>query len=149
MKNPTEKKDFHNLVVNQCPSVSGKSTLTYHVGIDEDKRLYLRVVDNSAGGLFSKEWIELAEIENILGKIVGPFTSHALRGLFQSKSNNTPAFLLAVMLKEGLAVRSKASKRGYARGDFERFKTQIQALIDAQSEGKPVKSAKAKKEAQG
>jgi len=107
-ENPTEKKDFHNLVVNQCPSVSGKSTLTYHVGIDEDNRLYLRVADNSAGGLFSKEWIALAEIENILGKLVGPFTSHALRGLFRGKSNNTPAFLLAVMLKEGLAVRSKA-----------------------------------------
>ena len=24
MKNSIEKKDFHNLVVNQCPSVSGQ-----------------------------------------------------------------------------------------------------------------------------
>jgi len=33
-----------------CPTCSGKATLTYHFGCNEDKQVYIRIVANSGGG---------------------------------------------------------------------------------------------------
>jgi hypothetical protein len=85
-----------------CPSLSGSSTLTYEVGTTEQDTYY-RVSGNSSAGLFSKDWIPLSQVTDLLRN--GSITSRALRVLYEGKSSNSDAFLLAVLKAEGI-VRS-------------------------------------------
>ena len=100
-----ESNDTPAIVITRtgtCPSLSGASTLTYEIGTTE-KDTYYRVVGNSAAGLFSKDWIPLSQITDLLRN--GSITSRALRVLYEGKSSNSNAFLLAVLKAEGI-VRS-------------------------------------------
>ena len=56
------------LKIASCPSLSGRSSLTYHLGISPDSDIKLRVFANSGGGFFSREWISLKAIQQILEK---------------------------------------------------------------------------------
>ena len=87
-----------------CKSSSGQSTLTYHIGKDQSG-IHFRIYGNTGSGFFSKEWISLSDIKEVITK--EPFTSTVLHPLFHGKSINTPAFLIAVLLNEGLVKRSK------------------------------------------
>lgn len=49
--------------INECPSLSGNSTLTYHIGCDENNAIFFRVVANSGNGFFNKDWIALSDIQ--------------------------------------------------------------------------------------
>ncbi len=95
------------LKTGTCPSVSGKSTLTYHIGTAGQ----IRIHENSGAGRFSNEWLALKAIEQAVGKT--PFTSTKLKELFNGKSINTSAFMLAVLLSEGLAKPSETEKGSY------------------------------------
>jgi hypothetical protein len=46
-----------------CKSLSGKSDLTYHLGVDEESNLHLRVFANSGSGYFSQEWVPYSAIQ--------------------------------------------------------------------------------------
>jgi hypothetical protein len=107
-----------------CSSLSGRTTLTYHIGWLEEK-IYFQLHENSSGGLFSKEWVSLDRLCIEEGK---PVSSCALQALFSGKSSNTGGFLLAVLLKEGL-IDSKG--RHYQGCDPAAFKAAMQPLIDA------------------
>ena len=88
-----------------CKSSSGQSTLTYNIGkVGSD--IQFQIEANTGTGFFSKEWISLKDIQEVITKDK-PFTSTVLYPLFQGKSINTPAFMLAVLLNEGLVKRSK------------------------------------------
>ena len=88
-----------------CKSSSGQSTLTYNIGkVGSDTQFQIEA--NTGTGFFSKEWISLKDIQEAITKDK-PFTSTVLYPLFQGKSINTPAFMLAVLLNEGLVKRSK------------------------------------------
>ncbi len=50
---PTGVPQFRIIKKSQCPTISGKSDLTYNVACDSQKALYLRVASNSGGGFFS------------------------------------------------------------------------------------------------
>ena len=89
-----------------CKSSSGQSTLTYNIGKDQSG-IHFRIYGNTGSGFFSKEWISLADIQEAISKSSKPFTSAVLQPLFHGKSINTPAFMLAVLLNEGLVKRSK------------------------------------------
>lgn len=41
----------------QCPSLSGRSTLSYEVGIDPSGGIHVRVTNNSGKGLFNPIWV--------------------------------------------------------------------------------------------
>ncbi len=93
-----------------CPSVSGKSTLTYQIGkVGAD--IQIRIYENTGAGRFSNEWLSLKSIEQAVGKT--PFTSSKLYELFNGRSINTAAFMLAAMISEGLAKPSATKKGGY------------------------------------
>ena len=54
--------------INQCPTLSNNSTLTYHIGCDgkdncEDDSIYFRIIANTKAGLFNDEWISLSDIQ--------------------------------------------------------------------------------------
>ena len=109
-----------------CSTLSGKSTLTYHVGSNAEDQLHLRVDANTGGGFFSREWIALDAIANMLDKTPERITSVTLSRLFERKSVNTPGFLLAVLKKEGLVVPVKGNSRRHQLGDIQAFVARIQ-----------------------
>ena len=128
-----------------CPSVSGKSSLTYEVGVDEkSKELQLRVVSNSGRGCFSQEWVKVEAIRAHLDKAPKgeTVTSYVLAPLFRGVSQNTSGFVWAVLVHAGFVVPSTQKKRTYDRVEPTAFRDEMTALI----EGRPV-DAKARKNA--
>jgi len=136
------------LKIASCQTVSGKSTLTYHVGCFPDGDIHVRIYSNTAAGFFSKEWLSLTTIEAALVKGGAAFTSFALQPLFKGKSQNNTAFLLAVLLSEKLIGAVPDKKRAYTKIDAGRFLANIKALIDSDTslkeDDKPAKATKKK-----
>lgn len=143
MKSETQNTDAGiNIVkVDSCPSLTGKSTLTYHIGLDADG-IHIRVHANTGGGYFSKEWIAFSAIQETLEKQTKPFSSILLKPLFQGKSSNTPAFLLSALKHEGVIIDSE--KSGYECGDIAKFVAEIKQLM---TETPPKAAQKGKKSA--
>ena len=117
------------LKVATCPTSSGKGTLTYHVGCTTDKDIQFRVVTNTGGGLFSPEWISLSAIQPAFEQAPFPLTSFPLINLYQGKSTNTPAFLMAVLKNEGLVRNLEGKIRGYEILDSKAFIDEMNALM--------------------
>jgi len=81
-----------------CPSLSKASTITYEIGSKGDCQ-YIRLVGNSAGGLFCRDWISMADIKQLLSGSP-KLTSKTLQPLYVGKSSNSPGFLLAAIVHE-------------------------------------------------
>jgi len=134
------------LKIATCPSLSGQSKLTYHVGCNADE-IKLRIYANSSSGYFSQEWVSLTSIQQVFAKVPadGAITSFLLRNLFTGKSTNTPGFVFAAMLAEGLVQPSSIVERCYECTDGKAFFAAVQALIesavDIKVAEKPKKSA--------
>lgn len=129
MKSETQDKPdagINIVKVESCPSLTGKSTLTYHMGCNADEIL-IRVHANTGGGYFSKEWITFSAILETLEKQTKPFSSMLLKPLFHGKSSNTPAFLLAALKHEGVIKDSE--KRSYECGDIAKFVAETKQLM--------------------
>lgn len=110
---------METLKTAECPSLSGKSTLTYNIGSD-GKDIHLSLAANTGKGAFGKEWVAVKNIEAILVK--NPtLTSTNLSPLFDGKSTNTPGFFLAVLLHLGL-VWPAEGKNHYGAVGKEEFK---------------------------
>jgi len=149
MKHVTPDSSIRILKAANCPSISGKSTLTYHIGCNAESDILLRVVDNTGGGFFSKEWVSLNAIFQAFdGKAVDkPIISLLLYPLFQGKSLNTPAFLLAVLKQEGLVSPLEDHPKHYERLSSEAFMAEIGKLIQSKvdlknDDANPVVTAK-------
>jgi hypothetical protein len=124
------------------PSLSGKSKLTYEVGVTSSNDLRLRIVANSGAGSFRQEWVELRAIRAALDKVPRneTVTSDQLVPLFVRESANMPSFVFAVLLHEGLVRRSVKEKRRYERVEPEAFDAAVQALMEGK--GAPRTDAK-------
>ena len=114
-----------------CPTCSGKATLTYHFGCDDNKQVYIRIIANSGGGFFSDEWIKLADIQTALESAPFPLSSFPLIKLFIGKSVNTPGFLLAVLKHEGLVKLLEGKIRGYEKLDPAPFMLELDKLLSS------------------
>ena len=117
------------LKVANCLTSSGKATLTYHIGCTTDEDIQFRVVTNTGGGLFSPEWISLSAIQTAFEQAPFPLTSFPLIKLYQGKSTNTPAFLMAVLKSEGLVRNLEGKIRGYEILDSKAFIEEMNALM--------------------
>lgn len=91
------------LKIAACPSLSGKSSLTYHVGCTPNAEVTFRVFANSGGGFFSNEWVPLELVQQAFAKLPSAIgiTAHLLGSLYLGKSVNTPSFLFAALKSEG------------------------------------------------
>ncbi len=89
------------LTRGSCPTLSGKSTLHYEVGLDAKQTPLIRITACNGGGFFSKEWVTLPAIRSALQKSKSA-TAILLFPLFKGKSVNTPGYLLAVLRAEKL-----------------------------------------------
>ena len=111
-----------------CHNISGKHKLTYQIGCNESQEVCFRVIQNSGGGYFSSEWVSLPAIKKAYEVGPSPTTSSSLFSLFIGKSVNTPAFLLAVLLSEGLVELHAENTRAYQLTNHETFITEIKKL---------------------
>lgn len=127
-----------------CPSLSGKSKLTYQIGYDEKAGIEFKITDNSASGAFNQEWFSLKAIEASLDKAPKgePVTASNFMSLFRKMSSNTPFFIFAAMLHEGLFKSSKEHKRCYDRVDTADFLAEIQPLIEGKVPAQGMKKAR-------
>lgn len=117
--------------VNECLNLSAKFKLTYHIGIDEQDSIMIRVAENEGGGYFSQEWVKLDTILAKLESAKKPLTSFSLHGIFAGKSANTPGFIFAVLYAEGLVERDNDNPRVYIACDSRPVIESIEALIKA------------------
>ena len=116
-----------------CPTLSGKSTLTYHWGSSPDNAVLLRVSANTGGGYFSQEWVSLEAIRTALGKQPENLSAVALFPLFRGKSVNTPGYLLAVLKHEKLVEAVKGKQRRFQMAGEEVFEEKVQQLMSSTS----------------
>ena len=135
-------QEIRILKTGECPSLSGKSTLTYQIGSNNDNEIFIKLAGNSGGGHFSPDWVTLEQVYTILSSQKEPITSGALHGLFQGKSSNNASFTTAVLLKEGLL---KPGDRHYDLVGSTKFKEYVQGLIETAPEEKPAKKKAGKK----
>ena len=118
-------KEMKDLKTSECPSLSGSSILTYKIGCNDDKDIYLCLTGNTGKGIFNKDWISLEEIDSLLAAEKGPITSGSLKELFDGKSSNSAGFVLAVLLAEGL-LKISPGNRHYERVDQKEYEKIIQ-----------------------
>ena len=143
MKKETSTEIIHTIKTGNCSSRSGKSKLTYLIGADSASEIHFRINGNTGNGFFNNDWVPLEIILELLGKSGGAFTSYALHPLLKGKSNNTPAFLIASLLEEGIIHRSVSEKRCYEMSDVSVFMAKIKPLTESKTviekESKPTK----------
>jgi len=141
-------EEIRILKIATCPSLSGRSTLTYHVGCKADQSIQFRIVANSGTGVFSKDWVPL---EPLIACDEKTMTAGTVKGLFQGKSTNTVGFCLAILKAEGIIKASETKPGTYELLDTLEHKKGIQALINEgislneaplPDKGKPVKAKK-------
>ena len=103
-----------------CPTLSGKSKLSYVIGTD-DNEVYIRIAANTGGGFHSGEWVAVKDIEAALTKTPDEITSLNLFKLFRGKSVNSAGFLLAALKHEGVVQTVKGKKRRHTLVDIGRI----------------------------
>lgn len=125
-----EQQEFRVLKSGTCPSLSGRSKLTYDIACDHDNNLHVRVLKNSGGGYFSAGYVTWMQIVSVLDKHgAKPITCHTLVPLFKGQSVNTAGFLLAVLKHEGLVQPRADQPRTYERLDPGAFYAQLKTLL--------------------
>jgi len=58
--------DIRILKTGTCPSLSGKSKLTYEIGAGPASEICMRITKNSGAGMFGKGWVELEGIHKLV-----------------------------------------------------------------------------------
>lgn len=137
-------RDVRILRSGSCPTLNGKSKLTYEIGAKSASEIALRVTACSGGGFFSREWVSLTSIGRVI-QLAGKagLTSFSFRNVFVGKSVNTAGFLLAVLRQEG-AVQLRADKsRIHEPGDFNGFVAGLRDLVQAGDDQAPVPKGRA------
>ena len=124
-----------------CKSLSGMSDLTYHLGVDAESNLLLRVFANSSSGYFSQEWVPFSAIKATLAKAPN-ITSFSLRPLYVGKSTNSPGFLLAALKAEGLVKLKGEKERVYVALDSSLFMAGVTVLMEAKLDDAAIKKPK-------
>lgn len=118
------------LKIAACPSLSGKSSLTYHVGCNAESEIHFRIYANSGSGYFNNEWVSADSIGKVLGGSAG-ITSFTLQSAYVGKSQNNGGFLLAALFAEGLVNRSADNERQYLLADPAAFNAEVKALMES------------------
>lgn len=116
------------LRIATCPSLSGRSDLTYHVGCNESGAIHFRLWANTAAGMFSNTWFSMADASELL-LVADGITSTALQPLWDLTSRNNPGFTLALLQGEGLIERSVTTPRTYQTVNPASFLERINALV--------------------
>lgn len=115
-----------------CPSLTGTSKISYKIATDSSRNIHFQIIKNSQSGHFSEEWIAYSDAKADFP--IGPFSSVPLRSLYQNKSLNTPGFLLAALLNEGVVEKEPGKRLLFRTCPDDAFLAEMQKLIDAGSD---------------
>lgn len=110
-----------------CPTLTGTSELSYHIAVDAEEVLYLKLSSNTGRGHFSDEWIAYKDAKSAFP--LGPTSSIPLRKLFKSKSLNSSGFLLAILLNLGIVEPAPDKLRRYQTCLDDEFLKSMEILI--------------------
>ena len=118
---------------SSCPSLSGKSTLTYNIGCNALSEVQFQVIANTGGGYWNADWVAQQSIQQVLNKQPNgkDITSATLRAIYPSKSVNSPGFLLAVLKDVGLVGTTATNPRCYELLDPTAFIAEVSALLES------------------
>ena len=119
----------------ECPSLSGRSVLTYAVGRHPDGTLHLKVVSNDGGGMWCDEWIPGSDIDAV---VIGQteLTSRAFQVLKPGRSTNTAGFVMAALKSLGLIRTNAENIRLHDQAPTETFEKVVMARM-GQASPKP------------
>lgn len=131
------------LKIAACPSLSGRTAITYHLGCRDKDDVCFRIWDTSGKGVFSKEWVCATDIQRVLGQCESIYATSLLPVFKVGRSVNTAGFLLAALKHEGLVALSPDEAHRYVRMQSEQFIAQTAALIKSGVSLDPVKDAPA------
>jgi hypothetical protein len=113
-----------------CPSLSGRTQLTFEFGVDDRASWHVRIPKSSGTGFFSKDWVPLEHIQQVLATNGDkPIICHTLGPLFAGKSVNTAGFLLAVLKHVELVQVSAQDPRTYVLHDGKAFFAALQSAL--------------------
>ena len=106
-----EVDPIETIYEGECPSLSGRSTLSYTIGRHtEDGTLHLRISDNSGKGMWCKDWCSASAIQDVvLGE--GELTAKSFHVLHPGKSINNGGFIAAVLKDLGLIRANEENTR--------------------------------------
>ncbi len=94
-----------------CPSISGRSSLTYAIGRHKETgELHLRITDNSGKGMWFDGWASAKDIDAIV-KGSAELTAKSFHALHPGKSINTGGFVMAVLKDLGLIHANEDNTR--------------------------------------
>ena len=127
--------DVRIVSAQSCATVSGKSKLTYHLGLHGSEPV-IRIHCNTGPGFFNDEWIPVSKVIDALPK-GEPFTSYVLRSVFKGRSMNSRAFLMAALSSEGVVRRPMEHPRCWERADIEAFLARVQSGEPNSPQNKP------------
>jgi hypothetical protein len=145
--NDAEMKVFK---IAECPSLSGRSSLTYHIGCRSDllekagaefnDGISFRIHGNSGKGLFSDQWVQVSALKTVFDKEKSKdaVTSSSLNSVFAGRSVNTAGFILAVLKAEGLVVHMEDKRRYYQCTSTDQFFGEMKILADAINAAGPI-----------
>jgi hypothetical protein len=127
-----------------CPSLSGKSKLTYEFGLDDKSTWHVRIAKSSGTGYYSKDWVPMEHVQRVLAKNgAKPISCHTLGQIFKGRSVNTPGFVLAVLKQVGLVQTSADNPRNYQLLDGKAFFAELdEATRTAATGTKPLSPKK-------
>lgn len=121
--------------VDTCPSLSGRSELSYQIGKGASGDIHFRITKNTGSGQFNADWISLDDIEAIISAIPPKkaLSSTALLPLYRGKSSNSPAFLFAALKAEALVISQDDKDKGYLPGDIKAFRQLVMSMNTQQA----------------
>lgn len=130
----------------QCDSLSGRSTLTFHIGRHTDPEqagLYLRIHDNSGGGMFCNAWAAASQLDEVL-QGDARLTAKTFQCIHPGRSINTGGFILATLKHLGLIRPQEANTRLHEHVPTTTFERAALEAIEVSEQGKKAKPAKPK-----
>jgi hypothetical protein len=139
--------EIETIHTGECPSVSGRSTLTFAIGRHPvDGGLHLRIVSNDGGGMFYEGWASSEAIEVIV-KGSTELTSKSFQVLHPGRSVNTAGFVLASLKHLGLIRANEDNSRLHEQVPTVTFEQVVMAAMgqSAPDFSKARKGTKAKK----
>ena len=101
----------------ECPSITGRSTLTFQAGRMPDQENpvpHLRIAANSGKGMACLDWAPIALIDAVIAK-AGSVTARTFDEVHPGKSINTGGFILAIVKDLGVVQPKNDNTRHHER----------------------------------
>jgi hypothetical protein len=131
----------------QCPSISGRSTITFAIGRHPvDGGLHLAITGNDGGGLFYDGWASGDAIDAMV-KGSSELTSKTFQALHRGRSVNTAGFVMATLKHLGLIRQNPENTRLHEHTPATNFELVANDFLDSAKDpaGKARRHSKGKK----